>query len=370
MFTSPTVILLGAGASYEFGAPLGESLWGQIVNSTVSVRKSYERYAEQHMLRTSQQRIRDHRYSDPKAYAYLSEILSLYDEPAALDAITLVKDSSNQFGTNLHGVIARVAERVTQTNFHASVDDYLRDNPTLLRPLRVLIASIIFNGLYEKDDERNHQWNLRGLADTKRFSSPHDSKVMVDNWLHSFVGACRPMLIGATKITPVTVVSFNYDRLMETVLARYWSRAERQFPSFEKCFEFIYPYGCFGEFPELVHEPGDWLREQAKGIGLADGQQSHEQARIRCAVSEARQIFSIGFSFTAANIKLLGLTPAHGAKLFVQNYDDKDTRLTRTLQRFPKAQSDPSPIAKLVRDGFFEQLGRSRAYTIKGSAEQ
>lgn len=354
VFSSPSVIILGAGASYEFGAPLGESLWGQIINATASLQRTFEQYVERrNRFHTISQLLQDHRFEDPMAYAFFSEIVALYDEPTVLDDITGMKNASSQFSNNPHGVIARIAQRVKDANFHTSVDDFLRDNPSLLRPLRILIAAIIFQGLYERESDR--QWTIKQLAYTARFNNPHDSKLMVDNWYQRFIGGCRPMLIDTTPITPVTVISFNYDRLMETILGEHWQKAERKFPAFTECFKFIYPYGCFAEFPKVVPEPGDWLRKQATGIGLADGTESSELESVRAAVMEAKQVFSIGFSYTETNMRLLGLAAEHGPKLFVQNFGNADTRLSRTLARFPGATTDAGSIAQLVRDGFFEQ---------------
>lgn len=358
MFTTPTTIILGAGASYEFGAPLGESLWGQIVNTACAAPKRYAQFTEKNWAHSVSQVIQSFRFNDPKIYAYLNEIVSIFEgDPATLDEITKVRNSTQQYSRDLHGILTAIANRIVRENVHSSVDDFLRDNASLLRPLRVLIAAHVFEGLYERDGSNGRDWNLKSLLRTPRFNSPHDSKLMVDNWLLRFVGACRPMLLKNDAVTPVAVISFNYDLVMSTVVSEYWQRAERQFPAFAECFKFVYPYGRFGEFPTTVSDPGEWLRQQAQGIGLAGARESSEARQVRAAIADAQQIFSVGFSFTETNTNLLGLSEKHGKKLFVQNYGDRDTRLTRTLERFPGARSDPASIAQLVRDGFFEQQG-------------
>lgn len=368
MFTSPTTIILGAGASYEFGAPLGAALWDQVAQNTQLLAKRYASRAGGTLTRELNPVGNEN--LTPEARAYYNEIERLLTEDAvAIDGIMGEAGISARLNLKLNTVLQKIAERVADANVHQSVDDFLRDNPKLLPPLRVLMAASVFQGLYESKESYPSEWRLRPLVFEKRFTSPHTkAKVTakVDNWLLRFVGMCRPILIKAGS-TPhkVKVISFNYDRLMETVLERYWQKAERDFPPLCDCFEFIYPYGSFSEFPDTVQRPGKWLQEQSQGIGLATGEGNAKSKAVRTALNEAVQVFSIGFSFTESNIALLGLQQAHGPRLFVQNFQDQDTRLKAMLkQRFDKATTFTAPLAQLVSDGFFEQVGPGPGFRV------
>ena len=365
VISTPTTIILGAGASYEFGAPLGADLWTRIARDTRKIHETYESERRGTLARSPIVVISPSELppsvTNPKAVAYLEETKALLSDEAAIDAIFQSPGAASRVGNNPLAVMSHVAERVSAANVQSSVDDFLRDHPSLVPVLRVLIAAEIFEGLYESVDKTPGQWRLRQRLFESRFALPHHNKekLQVDNWIMRFVGACRPLLLSAGKIiTPVTIVSFNYDRVLETVLSRFWPLTERKYPPLNECFKFLYPYGCFGEFPETVNEPAAWIREQSKGIGLANGEDSRETKAVRAAVESARQLFAVGFSFTETNIALLGLKPAHADKLFVQNYGNRDTRLRRLLeQRFGGARADDATLARLVNDGFFEQRG-------------
>lgn len=362
MFTTPTVIILGAGASFEFGAPLGAGLWGRIANDTAQLARTYDEYFSQKIVvRSNAQVVDDHRVRNPKASAYFAEVIEQLGNHDVIDGIMQSKGFAARIPADPRAILHHIAKRVAAENVHTSVDDYLRDNPSMLPVLRVLMAAALFEGLYEQESGYPGQWKRKHYIFTSTFNLPQPGKdrPMVDNWLQKFVGTCRPLLISAGKnITPVTVISFNYDLVMTTVLSHYWPRAERQYPEFSECFKFLYPYGCFSEFPETVNEPSVWLRQQAKGIGLANGEENGDAKAVRDAINAAKQVFAIGFSFTETNIALLGLNPEHSQRLFVQNYCDRDTRLKRLLEtRFPGTKSDAAPLAQLVSDGFFEQRG-------------
>lgn len=365
MFSTPTTIILGAGASYEFGAPLGADLWTRIARDTTNIHETFEEERRGSLARSPVVIISPTEIppnaKDPKAVAYLEETKALLSDDAVLDAIFQASGASSRVNNNPLAVMKHVAQRISDANVQSSVDDFLRDHPSLVPMLRVLIAAEIFEGLYQKAEHTPGHWSLRQRIFKQRFALPHHNKnnLQVDNWIIRFVGACRPLLLSAgTSVTPVTVISFNYDRILETVLARFWSLSERKYPPLHECFKFIYPYGCFSEFPETVSDPASWVREQSKGIGLADGGASREINAVRAAISSARQVFAVGFSFTETNIALLGLKPKHADKLFVQNYENRDTRLKRLLeQRFAGARADDASLARLVSDGFFEQRG-------------
>ncbi|MBX3429981.1 MAG: hypothetical protein KF779_10395 [Hyphomonadaceae bacterium] len=254
-------------------------------------------------------------------------------------------------------VLRRIASRTGSADVHTSVDDFLRDNASLLRPIRTLIAGLLFESLYERDNENHQQWNLRQQLTRFKFNAPGDGRE-TDNWVRLFVGICRPMLnkVAEGKLSPVTVISFNYDRVMETVLSHFWTQTERPYPPLDQCFKFLHPYGAFGELPATVTDAGEWIKAQAANIGLADGKGTQEATNIEAALTEAKQIFSLGFSFTDTNTQLLGLTNAHGPRLFAQNFG-KDQRVTRTLHRLGAAATEAGSIPQLVRSGFFELEG-------------
>ncbi|MBL8551749.1 MAG: hypothetical protein JNJ73_17305 [Hyphomonadaceae bacterium] len=330
MFSSNTTIILGAGASYDFGAPLGEELWRRVIQNSSSLVAVYEQFWDRPVVGGVERFLQSQKTPNPKAFAYFSTLKGMEGD--------------------VHASATSVAETIRRANFHTSVDDFLRDNPSLRDPVRTLIAAVLFEGLYEQHER---SWQLRRGCFEPSFQSPWRAGT-VENWIRLFVGVCRPLVLKAQTLTPVQVISFNYDRLLQTLLQQMWPVAERDYPPLDQCFQFHYPYGAFSELPTELHDSSTWILQQFENLGLADGTGSSVVDEVRAAIDEADQVFSVGFSWTETNLQLLGIS-AGGEKFHVQNFGGQDARLARTLSRLGIFKTDAGSMSDLVRNGFFEQ---------------
>jgi len=245
-----------------------------------------------------------------------------------------------------------LVEQLADADVHASVDDFIRDNPSAAGEIKVAIAASLFNKLYEKD---GNFWLRSDRLLARQIQQEEGSPI--PNWCRQFVGVCRPLLRDKASVVRMTIVNFNYDRVMETVLRHFWTRSEEAYHAFDECFEFVYPYGAFEDLPEEMQFPHDWICKQASAIGLASGTENARASELKAHLDASQIIFSVGFSFARANTELLGFNAHHGLKTFFQNYANKDTRLNRVLATFgvDATRRDTGSMTDLITNGFFEQ---------------
>lgn len=349
MFNSPSSIVVGAGASFDFGLPLGGELWNEIVTRC---RQTLSVVSDDSLSRTrSISAIADEcRASDPVTFAFLSNL----------------PDTSLTCTTVLYSLM----NAIDRADVHPSVDDFIRDNQSFGNPLRALIAGILFTGLY---DRPGNTWHLKSSLLERTIPTPQRRRNAADerpppalNWIRAMVGQFRQML--GPKIVPrfpVRVVNFNYDRLFAHVARHFWNNAEAQYADFDKCFEFIYPYGSFSELPDTVHDAGEWLLEQSRNLKTADAYTKNKGSHLEATVRLSDQIFLIGFSCGKANADLLNISErGDGSALYAQNYGGKDVRLARYLASINADAVDNGSMSELVSNGFFDQRS-SRAKEIR-----
>ena len=248
--------------------------------------------------------------------------------------------------------LGMLVELLDASDVHASVDDFIRDNPSVSKLVKVAIASELFVRLYERE---GHFWIRRDKLLAAEM--PQNAGGSTSNWCRQFVGVCRPFLRKIERPAKLTVINFNYDRVMETVLRHFWIRSEFSYHEFGDCFEFVYPYGAFDDLPERIPFPADWICHQAAKIGLAGGEGQGASHDLQLLLDEAHTIFSVGFSFARANTELLGYNAHHALRTFYQNYDGQDSRLDRVLSTFciEDGRSDHGSMSQLIANGFFEQ---------------
>jgi hypothetical protein len=339
VFSSHTTIIIGAGSSVDYGLPLGKALWDQIVVDCDKLPKELSQHFEKNFFGQPERYFRHASQSNPKAYAFFSLMRNgrsdIQPQPA--------KD---------------LADHIKRANVHDNVDDFVRDNPSLKEPMQTLIAGNLFENLYQHDEDKSG-WALKPRIFERIFRVPPPGK-NVENWIRHFIGLCRNQLQLVPQgkgVHPVTVISFNYDRLMESVLRYFWDQSEVKHPKIDDCFKFLYPYGAFSELKSHVPEAGPWLVQQSKEIAITGSAPSSQKTVAREALEKACEIYMLGFSCLESNMQWLGLTPKLGKKVFAQNFQDGDERLARVLAKI-NADSDKGSMIQLVRNGFFEQRGQ------------
>ncbi len=185
----------------------------------------------------------------------------------------------------------------------------------------------------------------------------------VSNWLSHVARSYYGTVEKASQLDPatLTIITFNYDRLVERGLTSFISAA---FPDVEA-----------EQLPRVVHVHGafDRLKTQRDAYEVAK-----QADKIRFVLETAKQrppeiqdavralktadaIYCVGFAFNVLNRELIELDQ-HSNKMFVLNYDGH-AGLSHTLEvmRVPQDRvwrgnrSTPRGVGDAAKEGFFEQ---------------
>lgn len=273
MFRSKTIFVLGAGASHEFGLPLGSQLANQIRN----------------MMDVS--------------YDAANNVTGNVDRNFLIEA-------SRHLGVDMPTVLGAAARLRQGLPLRKSIDDFL----DIHREDRLLVSlgkAAIVKAILQAENAS------RLSVDTRRESAP-DFQRNVDTWLAKVVkmlGQEGPDALAENAI----FVCFNYDRTLEFFLFHaiqalygYTPPKASELVGRIKVFR---PYGCVGE----VHP--DQIKFEARGIPsnkdsfersaairtYSEEANSDQMTLIQEALKSGEQMIFLGFGFHEQNVKLLTL---------------------------------------------------------------
>jgi len=257
MITKRTVLILGAGASRHLGYPLGKDLIAQVC---AQVQEDCR-----------------HVFSFPGRPGYPRHLEPLYPGITIGDA--------------------RGFAQLLGRGVYSSIDEFLERNPDCIGVGKLFIVRCLKQ--YE-DIER--------LFPAKR-----------SGWYHYLASRLLTGDPNDIPKSPLTIVSFNYDRsleayLHEVVKNRYRLPATDAWKIVKKV-NIIHPHGALGAYPEIPYERhtihGALLTKLAKGIRVIHeledakptGFCSAGFAAAHRALCKAERIFFLGFGFHDANLR-------------------------------------------------------------------
>src|ERR1700738_3079009 len=184
-------IIVGAGASLPYGLPLAGSL-----------------------LRDARKRILD--LDDRRVQIARSGFPPDNDEIARGNYMNVALLKSIEQPLSLQSVARAFREQLVQHN----LDDFVRDHPSLTPTVSMLITIALISAMYR---EKDGMWELR--SDLRK-----SSWVLESDWMRLFVGVVRPK---ATAENKLSIISFNYDSLLERSTRMYWSGSEAGDPKID-----------------------------------------------------------------------------------------------------------------------------------------
>lgn len=149
---------------------------------------------------------------------------------------------------------------------------------------------------------------------TPRFKVDEDWIGHVIRWMISGARTAREFADGNSHVRFVT---FNFDSVLESEIARLVHGAYRGQPEVDKAVETIWTYHVHGKLPEPVRQVGSlmnpghfvdpvWIDQAAKHVRVVhDELDADERIRARQAVSSARVLCFLGFGYHLENLKSL-----------------------------------------------------------------
>lgn len=283
-----TVLVVGAGASYEFGLPVGSKLQDQI----------------------SSQAKMDISGSQPRPFSH-NKIF--YDNLPAAAGL----EKYNIYDLNR---LAKKSHQISQgVQLAASIDNYLHaqnEDTELVAIGKYCIAQCILNAeggsslAYDKNGKP-----FRGGSSRSEQLQPHHSWIGL---LTKNLSAGRDFSAFCNALSSITFVCFNYDRCIERYLfgaaSQIYPRSVFSFEEIAKAIKIIHPYGYLGELlPEDGsngtfgrHDEAHFVVEAARNIRtFTEGMHESVTNEIGDALLDAANAVFLGYGFIGVNDEFL-----------------------------------------------------------------
>lgn len=329
--TSNTILVLGAGASFGFGLPLGSG------------------------LRTS----------------IATDLNIMYDDLGSrlesgsreiVDALCILVRSEDGRGGNINPHRAAAVQIARSMRLSASIDEYIERHKGDV--LKVQCAKLAIAKAILKAERASSIY-----ADPAGRHDPLDNAS--DSWLACLLrdltrGAGKDELAGS--LSRITIIDFNYDRCVQHFayhwLQRIYDLSELESANICKGLKIYHPYGCLGPLPHEVTPQGipfGGAVSPQRLIDIADRIQTYSEAVdeltepsfVGSDLATARRLVFLGFGFHAQNIGVLGA--GGGKRATLQCYaSTKDIRKPRL--EIIKSQLQAAFQVEAPNGLFFEDL--------------
>lgn len=295
MFESKTVIIVGAGASAEFGVPTGVGVFKEALKledvsslwpaANFSFRAGFRKYLSEHPDRQLVQNYELFRRRVAAAVAPSIDRLAWLNEDIselcrAFSAWSILKHQYNE-----------------QVNTR---EDYGR-------PV--------------------HIYNY-----TKKVQHLNPFVGDLQNWIAKCADKWLGTALDSSQLSNDTLsfVSFNYDKIIEEAFLHFVSSTKR----FEDALPENMPkvhhvHGAFPSFPATLSEPDIYSAQRCIKYIEDGGDEAEVIAAKRC-LREASHIISVGFDFDPKNVDLLSLNQ-YADKMHVLNFDGNEAFDNRVI---------------------------------------
>ncbi|RUX21438.1 hypothetical protein EOA27_06060 [Mesorhizobium sp. M2A.F.Ca.ET.037.01.1.1] len=284
MFADKTLLILGAGASFEIGLPVGDTLKEQI-----SAALKVELVSGGTIMR----------FAD-----------SVIDDAAEFVAI------HNKVGITKIKLLEACRQISAALPLARSIDNYLnahKDSKTIELCGKLGIARCILQA------ERN-SWIKADQPPPNRMNFG----VLKPTWYNRFANLLFEVPYGEFlgRLSNLSVITFNYDRCFEHfmyhAIQTHYGVDEKRAAEVVNGMSIYHPYGKVGNLPWMGKEPMSDFGEEVGGdrlVQLAGGEiktytegvdrSSSEIQAIHRAVRQARTVVFLGFGFIPLNMSLL-----------------------------------------------------------------
>lgn len=274
MFKERTLFVVGAGASAEFGLPIGATLIKQIAHS---LRFRFE-----------------HGQLKEGDYEISSFIRSKFQRNEIDSAFRAGRQISD-------GVL-----------FSSSIDNYVfqrSDNPEIEKIAKLTILHSILKA------------EGSSALRTNRNNEDIDFDNIEKTWIRVFFRICFDKVDKqaiAEALQRVTIICFNYDRCIQQfmiyAMARLYSITQEEALDLLQNLTIIHPYGSVGDLHSKTRKsipfgcsPNSDLLEQFNNIKTFNEQIQDAEliTQIKSSVKQARNVVFLGFGFHSQNMEIL-----------------------------------------------------------------
>lgn len=205
-------------------------------------------------------------------------------------------------------------EKLLDDQTSETIDDFIVENPSYANLTKICIASLFVQSCYDFEAEE---------ANVKPFSNrrfPPNSANADRNWVHLLINIVRQGIRSGSVSADnkVTIVTFNYDKILEYILEKQFSNTEASYGHYSEYVEIIHVHGQCGDLQNaLSNRVAAVCRNWAKGIHVVNEENVpdnivHNRNLAQIVIGSANEIYCCGFSFSGPNCRLLGLDVLSG----------------------------------------------------------
>lgn len=330
MFLDPVVVLVGAGASAEFGIPTGVGIYNDAKSEN------------EDSIRTSA--------------GFEDRFLSSFWEFLRFNNLGQEQVKFRQLTRNLR-------------ESHAySIDLYAYYNPSDANIAKLYTTWRILKEHYSIQTQRDRWGDSRNiLARSYRWRNPTVGigETIRNNWMGELVNA---MLAGAKDVEDLqrnnlSIVTFNYDAVVEETVPWIVGRYERFSDApIELLPPVVHVHGSLS-CPEPIGVNPKFYADQAAEIKFISDtldQPSVAVTEAKRLLTEAHRVYCVGFAFEQLNLELLEGSK-WGMKSVALNYDG-NVKVTNAMKRIGLRSSDiwsgtdtkPMALGMAASRGFFD----------------
>lgn len=321
--TNPnTVLILGAGVSAPFGIPLGGELIDQIASAIGVERRSLE--SANDPFGTQLENACRYGAYQPDGFFAFPIHGAIARKYSNLDQQKFDKARFSEDRDRLYRLGTLLSNQCSET-----IDDFIVENPSYAELAKIAIAALLLKKCYYQPNAHAAKPWAPHVFDGRTFGQ-NDER----NWIHLLINVIRQGIRKGevTKDNKIKIVTFNYDRILEYVLSRQFSNTEAGHGNYA---DFIDIYHVHGRFEDVATENLDFAAmtlRWASGVHVVNEQTVPKEvveARkvARELISDAIEIYCVGFAFSGPNCRLLGLDnlqlrqPNLRRYLYYCNYD-------------------------------------------------
>jgi SIR2-like domain len=326
MFKKNTVIIVGAGASAEFGLPTGAGVF-----------------------------LRAHALSEPKrsrnvrGFAYNLGFKWFVES-----------QGDGELQKMYHPFKDRVQSSVTQ-----SIDRLAWLNEDVAPICRAFSAWCIYKDLYKEESHVDESYGQRVTSFRYHKKKTHLQSMV--NGRANWVAQCANKWLGDASSWDdidsdvLTFVTFNYDVVIEEAFSHFVKQTYR----FREIDDQLLPkvfhvHGSFDGYPEELQKE-HLVSAQSFIKYIEDGGDQEAVRRARIRLERATHVIAVGFDFDEKNVELLNLN-RHAKKIHALNYDGNealDNRLKSlgvSQDQILRGSADsPISVSLAAHRGFFDR---------------
>lgn len=298
-----SVLILGAGMSAPFKLPLGDALVDLISDQ---IGREATRATGERRTRVDAQVVVDWAghardwYSNPIYGTVLR---------TKMEGRGLTFEAAQAAHQDLASLRNLLSNQTAET-----IDAFIAENPGIAATAKLALAAMMLRASYVLDP--NHvQLVLRPFSGRTNNTFCERDETAERNWMHLLINIVRHGIdLGDLQSgQKVKIITFNYDTVLEHVLAKQFANREAKLSDYSNHFEILHAHGAFGELLEHCQDPAKCAIDWAGGIYAVketgtSAEMVQTRNRIREVIANAGNIYSIGFAFAGPNCRLLGLS--------------------------------------------------------------